>query len=234
MSRPRLPADEWSLRREALLRAAAALIADGGAAAVTMESVARRAGVSKGAVQYAFGTKDEMLSALARWVVDRYVAESVGRPETLDRDVIGIIDDITEALASDHDRLLAMLALAQIGQSEEWARRPLADYQENTAGRLGPALGRALRRQGRMLDATPEDDALLAQAIRAMILGMYSHWAVSPFGRTRADVAREVREMVARLLDLPRDSVMRELGWSSETGERPDQDEGPLEGEAAA
>ncbi|WP_257169329.1 TetR/AcrR family transcriptional regulator [Bradyrhizobium sp. SRS-191] len=52
-------------RREQLLDAAAALIAESGLAAVSMHAVAERAGASIGSVYHFFRDKDQMLDALA-------------------------------------------------------------------------------------------------------------------------------------------------------------------------
>lgn len=50
--------------REALLEAAAQLIAEGGVAAVTMDDVARRAGVGKGTVFRRFGSREGLMATL--------------------------------------------------------------------------------------------------------------------------------------------------------------------------
>lgn len=65
MARPR------SIDREKLLDAAEDLVRGQGAAALTIDALARACGVTKGGVQYAFGTKDDILDALfARWSRD--------------------------------------------------------------------------------------------------------------------------------------------------------------------
>lgn len=50
--------------RQAILNAAASLVAEQGVTALGIEQVNRRAGVSKGAFFYHFNTKDEMIHAL--------------------------------------------------------------------------------------------------------------------------------------------------------------------------
>ncbi|WP_374299210.1 TetR family transcriptional regulator [Paracoccus sp. (in: a-proteobacteria)] len=62
MARPR------SIDRERLLDAAEDLVRSQGAAALTIDALARACGITKGGVQYAFGTKDDILDAMfARW-----------------------------------------------------------------------------------------------------------------------------------------------------------------------
>jgi len=60
-----------SIDREQVLEIAEKIVADRGAAALTIDAVARAAGISKGGVQSCFGTKEAMISAmLDRWVHD--------------------------------------------------------------------------------------------------------------------------------------------------------------------
>lgn len=62
MARPR------SIDRERLLDAAEEIVHRQGAAALTIDALARACGITKGGVQYAFGTKDDIIDAMfARW-----------------------------------------------------------------------------------------------------------------------------------------------------------------------
>jgi len=57
-----------SIDREKVLDAAEDIIANLGAAALTIDSVARAMGISKGGVQYCFGNKDALIDAMfERW-----------------------------------------------------------------------------------------------------------------------------------------------------------------------
>lgn len=75
MARPR------SIDREKLLDAAEELVREKGAAGLTIDALARACGVTKGGVQYCFGTKDELIAAMfSRWDRDyeRMFAELAG------------------------------------------------------------------------------------------------------------------------------------------------------------
>lgn len=62
MARPR------SIDRDKLLDAAEEIMRGQGAGALTIDALARACGITKGGVQYAFGTKDDIIDALfARW-----------------------------------------------------------------------------------------------------------------------------------------------------------------------
>lgn len=60
--------------RDAILRAAEGLAAEGGVLALGVERVAARAGVSKGAFFYHFANKDEMIAALLEAIATRFEA----------------------------------------------------------------------------------------------------------------------------------------------------------------
>src|SRR5512132_3982257 len=64
----RLPAREAE-RRLALLKAAFREVAEKGFADVTLDSIARRAGVSKGVTLYYFSSKEDLLPRLFAWLV---------------------------------------------------------------------------------------------------------------------------------------------------------------------
>lgn len=65
--------------RDAILDAAAALIAEHGATALGIEQVNKRAGVSKGAFFYHFKTKEDMVQALLDHVSQAFVTELKAR-----------------------------------------------------------------------------------------------------------------------------------------------------------
>jgi AcrR family transcriptional regulator len=71
-------------RRLSLLKAAFREVAEKGIASVTLEDIARRAGVSKGVTLYYFDTKDDLLCQLFAWLIDSIHArmrEAVARVE---------------------------------------------------------------------------------------------------------------------------------------------------------
>lgn len=57
--------------KERVLQAAEAIVAERGAAALTIDAVANAAGITKGGVQSSFGTKDALVCAMVdRWLQD--------------------------------------------------------------------------------------------------------------------------------------------------------------------
>lgn len=71
MARPR------TIDREKVLACAEHLVQRNGATALTLDAVAREAGITKGGLQYCFGSKDDLIAALIeRWILvfDTHVA----------------------------------------------------------------------------------------------------------------------------------------------------------------
>jgi len=67
---PSLPRTSESERRLALLKAAFREVAEKGFSEVTLDDIARRAGVSKGVTLYYFESKEDLLRELFGWLVD--------------------------------------------------------------------------------------------------------------------------------------------------------------------
>ncbi|MBE7729787.1 TetR/AcrR family transcriptional regulator [Komagataeibacter sp. FXV3] len=100
MARPR------TIDRENVLDCVERLVHREGVAALTLEAVAREAGITKGGLQYCFGSKDDLMTALIdRWLAafDASVARQIGPDaDVIDRArayvlTISQIDDTTQA-----------------------------------------------------------------------------------------------------------------------------------------
>ena len=186
----------WDARREGLLRAARAELADSGVEGLTLERVARRAGVSKGAVQYAFGSKDQLLGELAHDTLfsiysDGIAATREGEPI----DLTDLVDALSRGLASDEGRLVALVALMATARRSEATRDALANFYVQTDARIAQSLTDA-----GITTSSDEELAKVVRGTRGAVLGMFVHWVVHPQGRTLDEVAQEVRGMLTRLL----------------------------------
>ena len=95
--------DRQQLRRAELVEAAAAVFSSKGVSATSVDDIVRAAGVAKGTFYLYFATKDDAVSAVATWMVQRVadrIAEVAGDPSR-----------------SPVDRLLAFGAeVVQVGQ----------------------------------------------------------------------------------------------------------------------
>lgn len=59
-----------TIDRESVLNSAELLVQKGGATALTLDAVAKAAGITKGGLQYCFGNKDDLITAM----IDRWIA----------------------------------------------------------------------------------------------------------------------------------------------------------------
>ena len=72
-------------KKEVIITAALEVIADDGMEALTFDSVASRAGLTRGGVVYHFPTREDLISGIAEDLLSRWTAElhaALGRPVT--------------------------------------------------------------------------------------------------------------------------------------------------------
>lgn len=136
-----------TINREQVLALAERIVAEQGAAALTIEAVAKAAGISKGGVQSCFGTKEAMIGAmLDRWFQDYAagLATALGGRDGLAARMaahLALSLDATDGSPARGASLLAALL-----QQPEHLHAVRAWYAERFAGlfEAGEA-GRALR-----------------------------------------------------------------------------------------
>ena len=95
-------------RRDQMLEAAAALIAERGFSETRITDVARRAGASPALVVYYFGTKDQLLTEALRW------------SETSFYDMADRMLDETPGVQERLERIMQMTFVAEEGDSSSW------------------------------------------------------------------------------------------------------------------
>jgi AcrR family transcriptional regulator len=106
-----------SIDRDKVLDAAEALVIAEGASALSFDAVAKAAGITKGGVQYAFGTRDNLIwSMITRWedAFDADVARRTGPDPSPQALILGHLAAMRDADEADHSRAaVAMTALLQ-------------------------------------------------------------------------------------------------------------------------
>lgn len=96
-----------TITREGLLEIAEAIVRSEGAAGLTIDALARAAGISKGGVQYSFSSKDDLVRALVeRWThqFDALLGEMDGVPPA------DLIRNYIEVMRSSHAAMNAKMA----------------------------------------------------------------------------------------------------------------------------
>ncbi len=127
-ARPRSHAERSAETRAAILEAVSESVVEVGFARTTAAEIARRAGVTWGAVQHHFGGKDGMLTAVLEDSFNRFVerVESVPREGPLDKRLSLFIDRAWEHFASadyrtTHEILLHFRAREDVEEAPAWS-----------------------------------------------------------------------------------------------------------------
>jgi AcrR family transcriptional regulator len=164
----RLPAPE---RREQLLEAAMDVVHEHGYAGLTMEAIARRAGVTKPVVYDAFPNRDEVMRTLLADEEQRVVAEMLDAIGPVPTDEDGTAPDIGGFLVGAVDRALRTIAvrpraykltLLRIEGTPTIVRERIDAGRATIVGRVAEILGWATRGP----DGTSDVDVeLLALAV---------------------------------------------------------------------
>lgn len=122
--------------REALLRAAEALIREDGFAALSVERVAARAGVSKGAFFHHFATRQAMVEALLVAAAAEVDAGIEARVAAGERFPVALVEAIVHEARTDCAFLAAMMSAVVLDRSvatqvagivDAWTRRMVDD-----------------------------------------------------------------------------------------------------------
>lgn len=185
----------WRERRGHLLSAARAELVDVGIEGLTLEGVARRSSRSKGALQYAFGSKGQLLEELAGDTLFSLVADGLA-PASDEQSVSleALVDALTAAFACDEERLVALVALLSTARRNEGTRKAFEAFHASADDRIG----RVLREAG--MTADDAELQMLVRGVRGVLVGMFTQWVVDPQHRTLDVAADEARSTLGLLL----------------------------------
>jgi AcrR family transcriptional regulator len=176
--------------REDILDSAAAVILREGAGNLTLERVARQAGISKGGLLYHFGQKEQLVQALLERMVQSFEDERRAMEN--------------EETATSQGRRTRAFVRASVEGS--WARKSglKRNNREMFAALLAavtsdPELLEPLRRRSRQWQAELENDGLPADRATVVRLAADGLWLAEMLGLTELPPARRksvVREML--------------------------------------
>lgn len=129
-----------SIDRNHLLNLAEKIVTEHGTAALTIDALAKAAGITKGGVQYCFGTKEGLINAmLTRWGLsfDKEVAiRKQGRTDALSH-IAAHISVTRDSDPLDDSRFAAMLTALtpnseQLTETQQWYRQQLSGLDVTT------------------------------------------------------------------------------------------------------
>lgn len=177
--------------RESILHAAIESISERGVSGATIADITRRAGVAQGLVNYHFGGKDQLISA----VMDRWFETLFSLPQvegTADDRLSGVIDGALLATAYALPVQRAVFAM----QQQPSTLRLYAESEERHADRAH-ASEEIVR--GMFHDRGADDPALEEVMLRSTLEGIFMKYAV--YGDTFP--LEDARRWVYRLYRLP-------------------------------
>lgn len=130
-----------SIDRDKVLDAAEGIVAASGAAGLSFEAVARAAGITKGGVQYCFGTKEKLITAMIdRWTeaFEHDIRARTGPdagPVAVIRGHLAVTRDDDEA---DHSRSAVMMTALlerpdRVAEGRSWYTQRLAGLDLDNA-----------------------------------------------------------------------------------------------------
>lgn len=123
-----------SIDRDRVLDAAEGIVAQDGAAGLTFEAVARAAGITKGGVQYCFGTKENLIrSMIERWgsIFEAEVLAHAGDDRSPRSVIRGHVLATRDSDEADYSRSAVMMTALlqspeQVAASRLWYTQRLA------------------------------------------------------------------------------------------------------------
>lgn len=131
-----------TIDREVLLDLAEEIVTTQGAAALTIDAVARAAHITKGGVQYSFGTKQGLIDALFdRWGenYDTQVQQLTGPDPDPVRAIRAHVEVTRQTDASANAKAASLLTVLmqtpeELGNTQQWYRERIAALDISTEG----------------------------------------------------------------------------------------------------
>lgn len=174
-----------AIDRDRVLELAEGILLRDGPRGLTIDALAKAAGVSKGGIQSSFGAKNDLIAALmVRWqaeydaLVVPVVGESPGPVEAVRGHIRATIDQTDEAYARAAGMMAALIETEQhVAALRNWYRQRFGDLDLTTSeGRrarlaLLAAEGGYMCRAFGLMAFTPEEWQSLGQDLDALLAG---------------------------------------------------------------
>jgi AcrR family transcriptional regulator len=180
---------------QALLDAAAELIAQGGLASVTLASVGERAGFSRGMVTARFGSKAGLVDALVRRVLTRL---RDARAEPADgtglQRLVGLIEAIRDLTFAEPRDMRALLALMfEALGADPVLRTRMARLHETMRADIAESLGQGVADASIRADVDVTQWSILVVSI---LRGLAYQWLLDPEAIDLRDAYDEIIGLV--------------------------------------
>jgi AcrR family transcriptional regulator len=165
-------------RREELIKATYLEVAEKGYSAVTLQDIARRAGVSKGSTLYYFATKEDLFLGALEWMIKRYdehIGEAIARVEDPVEKLKALIGVIFANAQESRQFLLAYSDFISIGTRNKRFHDLNAQFYNGCCGH-----NRAVIEMGVLRGSFRQVDVQEASSMmRALVDGLMLQWFFS-------------------------------------------------------
>ncbi len=203
MSDPRRPyrRETEEQRRDALILAALAMMAKGGAQSMTVRAIAEEAGTTPGLIRHYFGTKDDLIRCAFERFMGDMTAQSLATPaiKTTDpgRAIAALICASLRPPVLDGEKVRIWASFLQMAQQHPDMRKThLATYlaYRDRLQRLIESL------PGK---SNPDRARRLAIACNAVIDGLWLEGAILPSSFAPGEIERIALDAISAILDTP-------------------------------
>jgi AcrR family transcriptional regulator len=166
-------------RREALVRAGYAEILEKGIRGVTLDSVAFRAGSSKGGALHYFRTKEDLLFAVLQWLLGqlgRTLDEVTRADESPRRRLAAELEVLFHSAEVNRKLYLVLYDFVTLGMRSERFRSLFAAFFEGCRTRDMAVVEEGIKQH--QFRRVPPEDA--AATLRALVDGYCLQWLMAP------------------------------------------------------
>jgi AcrR family transcriptional regulator len=178
---PSRQAERTERSTDALLRAAAELIAEGGMAAMTFAAIAERAGYSRGLVTARFGSKEGLVEAMIRRVWGRLrhlrVLPGIEDRPGLDSVLVLVAGIRDQAVAESVEMRALIVLMFEAVRDGGTLRQRFIRYHDGMRDDLSAALRKGVEDGSVRPDGDPEREATM---IVGLLRGTSYQWLLEP------------------------------------------------------
>ena len=188
-------------RREQIINALFNCLADKGHESVTVKDIAKRADLHYGVIHYYFGSKDDIVSALADSIVTKYdnlLAERIGSVESASEKLEVALDFLVDEFIFNRRLNRVFYNLVQMAFERKAVRKALRKQLRVYRRRIAEVVEEGIE----IGEFEDRDAGASARLMVALMEGMALQWMIEPGSLKRDEVRKLVREAIgARLTD---------------------------------
>lgn len=197
--RKRTQAERRAEAEARVLAAAAEIVAEKGVDGLTLAEAGERAGYSRGLAGHYFGSKDELLAAMAEAIIDEFAAlrRARQRGKTGLASLMAAVDAYFERPAMGAVKLRAFTAVVMGAAHKPDLARAVAAFNRETATDLGRLIQTGIEAGEIRPDIDARTQALI---LSATLRGIMAQWVLDPDGVDLAKVRAEFIALAERSL----------------------------------